>query len=104
MVILFVDELNALACGGSKRCVFLDTTLVGYLGSDISHMASRTITVYEPDSREKLGFIASCATIFRNIYAYREMIIVLFKRDFFASYRKSFLGMTWLFVAPIMAA
>ncbi len=66
--------------------------------------ATKSITIYEPNSREKLGFIESCLTIFKNIVSYREMIFVLFKRDFFASYRKSYLGMTWLFVSPVMAA
>ncbi len=65
---------------------------------------SRPLTIYEPNSREKLGFLVSTTVIFKNIIAYREMIIVLFKRDFFATYRKSFLGMTWLFVSPVMAA
>jgi lipopolysaccharide transport system permease protein len=38
----------------------------------------------------------------RNIIASRELIYQLFKRDFFASYKKSFLGITWLFIAPVI--
>ncbi len=38
----------------------------------------------------------------RNILNSRELIWQLFKRDFFASYKKSFIGITWIFVAPIM--
>jgi len=38
----------------------------------------------------------------RNIYHSRELILQLFKRDFFASYKKSFLGITWIFISPLM--
>jgi len=38
----------------------------------------------------------------RNILDSRELIWQLFKRDFFSSYKKSFIGITWIFVAPIM--
>jgi len=38
----------------------------------------------------------------QNIIQSRELIWQLFKRDFFASYKKSFLGITWILVAPIM--
>lgn len=38
----------------------------------------------------------------RNIINSRELIMQLFKRDFLMSYKKSFLGMSWLVIAPIM--
>ena len=38
----------------------------------------------------------------RNVWKSRELIWQLFKRDFFAAYKKSFMGITWIFVAPIM--
>lgn len=59
------------------------------------------VTVYEATSREKIGFLAGWIIMFRNIIDYRDMIYVLFKRDFFASYKKSFLGITWIFISPI---
>jgi lipopolysaccharide transport system permease protein len=37
-----------------------------------------------------------------NIIDSRELIWQLFKRDFFAGYKKSFIGITWIFIAPIM--
>jgi len=37
-----------------------------------------------------------------NIVDSRELIWQLFKRDFFASYKKSFIGISWLFLSPIM--
>ncbi len=41
--------------------------------------------------------------MFWNIINFRDLIYVLFKRDFFASYKKSFLGITWIFLSPIFA-
>ena len=38
----------------------------------------------------------------RNIIRSRELIWQLFKRDFLASYKKSFLGISWVFIAPIL--
>ena len=38
----------------------------------------------------------------KNIINSRELIWQLFKPDFFASYKKSFLGKTWIFIAPIV--
>lgn len=61
-----------------------------------------TVTIYESDSREKVGFIEGWKIMFNNIIDCRELIYVLFKRDFFSSYKKSFLGLTWLFVSPVL--
>lgn len=60
------------------------------------------IMIYESNSREKIGLISSWILMVQNIISFREMIYVLFKRDFFASYKKSFLGITWLFISPII--
>jgi lipopolysaccharide transport system permease protein len=38
----------------------------------------------------------------RNIIDSRELIWQLFKRDFFASYKKSFIGISWIFISPII--
>ncbi len=37
----------------------------------------------------------------QNIINSRELIWQLFKRDFFASYKKSFIGVSWIFIAPL---
>jgi len=60
------------------------------------------ITIYRPNQRHDLGFFETWAVMSKNIIKSRELIWQLFKRDFFASYKKSFLGITWIFVAPIM--
>jgi lipopolysaccharide transport system permease protein len=63
----------------------------------------RPVIIYEPSTRQNTGFLASLVLMVRNIAASRELIWQLFKRDFLASYRKSFLGLTWLVIAPIFS-
>lgn len=58
--------------------------------------------VYEPNSRRKIGFFKVWVLMFHNIIASRELIFQLFKRDFLMSYKKSFLGMGWIFISPII--
>ena len=36
-----------------------------------------------------------------NVWRSRELIWQLFKRDFLAAYKKSFIGFAWVFIAPI---
>ena len=63
---------------------------------------TQNIKIYRPNQRHELGFFKTWAVLAKNIINSRELIWQLFKRDFFASYKKSFLGITWLFIAPIM--
>ena len=63
---------------------------------------TQQITIYRPNQRHDLGFFETWSVMSRNIWNSRELIWQLFKRDFFASYKKSFIGITWIFVAPIM--
>jgi lipopolysaccharide transport system permease protein len=58
--------------------------------------------VYEPESRRKMGFFKIWTIMFGNIIRSRELVFQLFKRDFFGAYKKSFLGMTWIFISPIL--
>jgi len=60
------------------------------------------ITVYRPNQRHELGFFQTWAIMFGNIIKSRDLILQLFKRDFFSSYKKSFVGITWIFVSPIL--
>jgi lipopolysaccharide transport system permease protein len=61
------------------------------------------VTIYEPNYRQKMGFFSVWFFMFRNIVESRDLIIQLFKRDFFAVYKKSFLGLAWLLIGPIIA-
>ncbi len=60
------------------------------------------ITVYRPNQRHELGFLKTWAVMVKNILKSRELIWQLFKRDFLASYKKSFIGITWIFISPIV--
>lgn len=64
-------------------------------------MSSDQITVYRPNQRHELGLVQTWVLMSKNIYRSRELIWQLFKRDFFAVYKKSFLGITWIFIMPI---
>lgn len=63
---------------------------------------SQQVAVYRPNHRHELGLIMTWIVMAKNIIRSRELIWQLFKRDFLASYKKSFLGITWIFIAPIM--
>lgn len=65
-------------------------------------MASDMITVYRPNMRHELGFVATWRVMALNVWKARELIWQLFKRDFFAQYKKSFLGMAWIFLMPVV--
>lgn len=52
--------------------------------------------------RHELGLIGTWVVMAKNVMGARELIWQLFKRDFMAGYKKSFLGMTWMLVAPLM--
>ena len=60
------------------------------------------VTVYEPNSRKKINFFKTWAIMIENIICSRELIIQLFKRDFLMAYKKSFLGMGWIFISPVI--
>ena len=64
-------------------------------------MTSEAITTYEPDDSLKKGystlFIESVTELMEN----RWLIFQLFKRDFTALYRQSFIGILWAVILPI---
>lgn len=68
---------------------------------DINQEKDQEVTVYEPNQRQKIGFFKSLLVMFNNIKDSRELIWQLFVRDFLASYKKSFLGVSWIVLAPI---
>jgi lipopolysaccharide transport system permease protein len=60
------------------------------------------ITVYEPNYRHNIGFIKVWIVLIKNIINSKELIIQLFKRDFLAVYKKSFLGVWWIIISPVI--
>jgi lipopolysaccharide transport system permease protein len=65
-------------------------------------MEPSQVNVFEPYARHRVGFLSAWIMMFRNIRDSRELIFQLFKRDFFATYKKSFLGVLWVLIAPIV--
>jgi lipopolysaccharide transport system permease protein len=65
-------------------------------------MGEQHNAVYEPNTRAEMGFISVWFVMLRNILGSRELIVQLFKRDFFMAYKKSFVGLSWLIVSPIV--
>jgi lipopolysaccharide transport system permease protein len=65
-------------------------------------MKAQPIAKYSANNRYKESIFATWALMLKNIVASRELIWQLFRRDFLASYRKSFLGLGWLVITPII--
>lgn len=68
----------------------------------MSDLLRQRIQVYRPNQRHRLGWLQTWRVMIANMMASRQLIWQLFKRDFFASYKKSFLGITWIFIAPLL--
>jgi lipopolysaccharide transport system permease protein len=66
------------------------------------HSSAGKLRVYRPNQRHDMGLIATWAVMGRNIFSSRELIWQLFKRNFLATYKKSFLGVTWIFISPLV--
>jgi homopolymeric O-antigen transport system permease protein len=60
------------------------------------------ITIYKPNQRHDIGFFQTWIIMTRNIIQSKELIWQLFKRDFLAAYKKSFIGFTWIFISPLL--
>jgi lipopolysaccharide transport system permease protein len=61
---------------------------------------SKQVIVYEPNQQARVGFFASWAGMLRGLIGSRELVWQLFRRDFFADYKQSSLGVLWIFVSP----
>lgn len=66
--------------------------------------SSNSITILKAHNRSEVGFVQCFINLMRNLVMSRELIAVLFKRDFFAVYKKSYLGIGWLFITPLVSA
>ncbi|MBA3029875.1 MAG: ABC transporter permease [Desulfobacteraceae bacterium] len=65
-------------------------------------MSDKSIIVFKPNQRHEEGFIKTWIIMSKNIFKSRELIWQLFRRDFLAAYKKSFFGMAWIFISPLM--
>ena len=59
------------------------------------------ITVYRPNQRRETGWIKTWILMVKNTWDSRDLIWTLFKRDLVGAYKKSFIRLTWLLIAPL---
>lgn len=57
--------------------------------------------IIRPNQRFEKGFISAFINAIRNIICLRGLVYQLFRRDFFAVYKKSFIGYAWIIASPI---
>lgn len=62
----------------------------------------KTEVVYTPNYRRQIGVVQSWILMCRNIIESRELVFQLFRRDFLMAYKKSFFGIGWLLISPIV--
>jgi lipopolysaccharide transport system permease protein len=67
-----------------------------------SNAYSDRIAVYRPNMRHELGLFRTWVIMAGNIWSVRDLVWELFRRDLLAGYRKSFVGVIWMIVTPLM--
>ncbi len=60
-----------------------------------------SIKTYQPDNSIKKGYLSVFSEIIAEIKDNRWLTVQLFKRDFFALYKQSFIGVLWIFIIPV---
>src|SRR5690606_12937950 len=58
--------------------------------------------VWRPQERRSLGYLSVWRHVGHTLTRRRDLVWQLFKRDFLSTFRKSFLGLSWLLVAPML--
>jgi len=64
---------------------------------------SKNYITYEPDNSLKKGYLSLFREIFNELKNNRWLTYQLFKRDFLAVYKQSFVGVFWAFIIPIIS-
>jgi lipopolysaccharide transport system permease protein len=64
---------------------------------------TETITTYEPDNSLKKGYLSIFSEILNELKKNRWLTYQLFKRDFFAIYKQSFIGILWALIIPLVS-
>jgi lipopolysaccharide transport system permease protein len=68
----------------------------------VKHMTEK-ITTYEPDNSLRKGYRSIFGEISNELKKNRWLTFQLFKRDFFAIYKQSFIGILWAVIIPIVS-
>ena len=61
------------------------------------------ITTYEPDNSLKKGYLSIFSEIYNEYKRSKWLTYQLFKRDFFAIYKQSFIGVLWALIIPLVS-
>ena len=61
------------------------------------------ITTYEPDNSLKKGYLSIFSEIYNEFKRSKWLTYQLFKRDFFAIYKQSFIGVLWALIIPLVS-
>jgi len=64
--------------------------------------SSEQISTIKAGERFDYGFFQTWRIMSSNIFRSKQLIAQLFKRDFLATYKKSFLGLAWIFILPVV--
>ncbi len=64
---------------------------------------SEKSTTYEPDNSLKKGYLSIFGEIYDELKKNRWLTYQLFKRDFFAIYKQSFIGVLWALIIPLVS-
>jgi len=64
---------------------------------------NEAITTYEPDNSLKKGYLYIFSEIYSELKRNRWLTYQLFRRDFFALYKQSFIGVFWAFIIPLIS-
>lgn len=69
----------------------------------ISWLNMHGITTYEPDNSLRKGYCSIFSEIFNELKKNRWLTYQLFKRDFWAVYKQSFVGSFWALILPLIS-
>jgi lipopolysaccharide transport system permease protein len=64
---------------------------------------NETIITYEPDNSLRKGYCSIFSEIFNELKKNRWLTYQLFKRDFLAVYKQSFVGSFWALIIPLVS-
>jgi lipopolysaccharide transport system permease protein len=64
---------------------------------------NQVVLAYQPDNSLRKGYLSLFGEIFNEIKVNRWLTYQLFKRDFFAVYKQSFIGVFWAFIIPFVS-
>ncbi len=64
-------------------------------------MLKPSITVYESDNCLRKGYGLLFREVWKELADNRWLTYQLFKRDFFAAYKQSLVGIIWIFILPL---